>query len=206
MKEICFHNKLQYVTQYPENFMASQKYPLLIYIHGAGGRGSDIEPLYHADFFDAVEKQNLNVIAAAPQCYADTWFCIFEQLQEFILQMVGQNYIDKDRVYLIGASMGGYATWQLAMSKPELFAAIVPICGGGMYWNAGRLKDMAVWAFHGSDDLVVFCEESKKMVRAVNEKGGSARLTIYEGVEHASWVNVFAEQEMWSWLLKQKKT
>lgn len=206
MKEINQYNQLQYVTQYPEKFNVSQKYPLLLYIHGAGGRGQDIDVLYNGDFFDIVEKQNLNVISVAPQCYADTWFCIFEQLQDFLQHIIDQDYIDKNRVYLVGASMGAYTTWQLAMSRPELFAAIVPICGGGMYWNAGRLKDIPIWAFHGKEDPVVFCEESEKMVHAVNAAGGNAKLTIYEGVEHASWVNAFENQEMWAWLMEQKKS
>ncbi len=75
-----------------------------------------------------------------------------------------------------------------------------------MYWNAERLKNLPIWAFHGSEDPVVFCEESEKMVRAVNAAGGNARLTVYEGVEHASWVNTFENQEMWKWLLEQKKS
>lgn len=205
MKEINRHGQMQYVTQFPEKFSASQKYPLLIYIHGAGGRGGEIEELYNDNFFDVAKEQNLNVVSVAPKCYEDNWFSIFEQLHEFLLHMIHQDYIDKSRVYVMGASMGGYTTWQLAMSWPELFAAIVPICGGGMYWNAGRLKDMGVWAFHGSEDPVVFCEESKKMVDAVNAAGGNAKLTVYEGVEHASWVNTFQNQEMWTWLLEQKK-
>ena len=69
--------------------------------------------------------------------------------------------MDKSRVYVVGASMGGYATWQLAMSRPELFAAIIPICGGGMYWNAGRLIHMGVWVFHGEEDITVLPQESK---------------------------------------------
>ena len=74
-----------------------------------------------------------------------------------------------------------------------------------MYWNAGRLKHMAVWAFHGSADRTVLCEESIKMVEAVNKKGGHAKLTVYEGVPHNSWVPTFESEEMWSWLFSQRK-
>ena len=90
------------------------------------------------------------------------------------------------------------------MSRPELFAAIVPICGGGMYWNAARLKNMGVWAFHGDADKTVFVEESIKMVEAINKKGGNARLTVYEGVLHNSWTPTFQSKEMWEWLLAQR--
>jgi hypothetical protein len=75
--------------------------------------------------------------------------------------------------------MGGYGTWHIAMSLPNYFAAIVPICGGGMYWNAARLVNVPAWAFHGEADSAVYCEESKKMVDAVNAKGGNAKLTIF---------------------------
>ena len=113
-------------------------------------------------------------------------------------------FVDKSRVYLIGNSMGGYATWQLAMAKPKLFAAIVPICGGGMYWNSGELVNMGVWAFHGREDKIVLCEESQKMVTEINKRGGKAKLTIYEGVEHNSWSQTFLDKAMWDWMFLQK--
>ncbi|MBQ3506514.1 MAG: hypothetical protein IJA89_07075, partial [Clostridia bacterium] len=95
---------------------------------------------------------------------------------------------------------GGYTTWQMAMTHPEWFAAIVPICGGGMYWNAARLKDMGVWAFHGADDKTVLPEESEKMVNRVNVCGGNAKLTVYEGVAHNAWTPAFQTKELWDWL------
>ena len=101
--------------------------------------------------------------------------------------------------------MGGYATWQLAMSMPEHFAAILPICGGGMYWNAGRLAKLPVWAFHGAKDTVVFPEESQKMVNAVNKSGGNATLTIYPECDHDSWTNTYSNPKVFAWLLEHKK-
>ena len=205
MKKINWYHQIQYVTRFPKNFDVSGKYPLLIVIHGAGARGRDIDLIYNYLAFDAVEERNLDIVTVAPQCYEDSWFSIFEQLQDFVKYAIGQDYVDKERVYIIGTSMGAYTTWQLGMSRPELFAAMVPICGGGMYWNASRLKNIPIWAFHGRKDPVVYCEESEKMVRAVNAAGGNAKLTIYEGVEHASWVKAYQEEEMWKWLLKQSR-
>lgn len=195
---------LKYVIRYPEDFSERKKYPLVIYLHGAGGRGADISIIQNHSFFHETEKYNFNAVFMAPQCYEDSWFSIFEQLQKFAVYAKSLDYVDKERIYLIGASMGGYATWQLAMSKPDIFAAIVPICGGGMYWNAGRLKNMGVWAFHGECDPIVYCEESKKMVQAVNNNGGHAKLTVYSGIDHNAWLPTFNNEGMWAWLWTQK--
>jgi predicted peptidase len=118
--------------------------------------------------------------------------------------IVSHPSADPERLYLIGLSMGGYATWQLAMSMPEYFAAVVPICGGGMYWDAYRLRDVPIWAFHGDADGVVYVEESKKMVNAVNQAGGNAKLTIYPGVEHNSWTDTYANYEVFEWMLSHR--
>lgn len=204
MKKIFRFKKLDYVIRYPKGFSEKGTYPLLLFIHGSGCRGRDINLIYNHDFFLETDKYNLNVVSIAPQCYEDSWFSIFEQLQEFVIFAMSQDFIDKERVYVMGISMGGYTTWQLAMSRPELFAAIVPICGGGMYWNAARLLHMGVWAFHGSDDTIVYPEESYKMIQSLNNKGGSAKLTIYQGEAHNAWTSTFNNDEMWKWLLEQK--
>ena len=200
-KEVKKFGEMNYVLALPDDFEDSQKYPVIIMLHGAGSRGTDITPLFNNPYFLETEVHNLQMLTFAPQCYADTWFDIFEELQRFIEFVIAEPYVDKERIYLLGASMGGYATWQMAMSRPELFAAIVPICGGGMYWNAGRMKNMGVWAFHGEVDDVVFPEESRKMVDYVNMKGGNAKLTICEGVCHNSWLNAYRSKEVFEWLL-----
>jgi predicted peptidase len=101
--------------------------------------------------------------------------------------------------------MGSYAAWQLGMSLPHVFAAMVPICGGGMYWNAERLKNVPVWAFHGADDTLVYPEESAKMVEAVNACGGNAVLTVYEGIGHTVWLDVYSDAAVFEWLLSHEK-
>ena len=100
--------------------------------------------------------------------------------------------------------MGGYATWQMAMSLPEYFAAIVPICGGGMYWNAGRLVHVPIWAFHGKLDPTVLVEESEKMVDAVNKRGGNAKLTVYPENGHDAWSDTYGNPEVFAWLLRHR--
>lgn len=203
-KEILKYRELDYVIRYPEGFSEEKKYPLVIYVHGAGGRGRDIDKIYTHGFFSDTEEHLKDAVSVAPQCYADSWFDIFEQLQDYVVAMTELQFVDKDSVYLMGASMGGYCTWQLAMSRPELFAAIAPICGGGMYWNTARLKDTPVWAFHGDSDKTVLPEESKKMVDGVNKNGGCAKLTIYENTAHDAWTPTFQNPEVWKWILSQK--
>ena len=204
--KIYRYKEFDYIVRTPENFEKGKKYPVVLGLHGAGGRGRNVqEILVDNPFFTETEKHNLDVVFVAPQCYANTWFDIFEQLQDFTKFIAQSDFCDPDRLYLMGASMGGYGTWQLAMTMPEYFAAIVPICGGGMYWNAGRLLNVPVWAFHGAKDPTVFCEESKKMVNAVNNCGGNAKLTIYDDVAHDSWIGAYNSAEMFDWLLKQTK-
>ena len=202
--EILRHKEFDYILRYPADFDASKKYPLVIYLHGAGGRGRDINIVYNHPFFSETEEVLRDAVSVAPQCYADSWFNIFEQLQDFIETVIALDFVDKARVYMLGASMGGYGTWQMAECRPELFAAIVPICGGGMYWNTGRLVNMGVWAFHGADDKTVLCEESVKMVEGINKRGGNAKLTIYENTPHNSWTPTFRNADMWAWLFEQR--
>lgn len=205
-KTIQKHNELDYIISVPDDFSEEKIYPAVIFLHGAGGRGRNIEMIETNPYFQITDKYELEMVTFAPQCYANSWFDIFEQLSDFVNDMLKNKYVDKDRVYVAGASMGGYATWQMAMAHPELFAAIVPVCGGGMYWNAGRLKDMGVWAYHGSEDPVVFPEESRKMVDAVNNAGGHAKLTICDGVSHNSWINAYSNRELFDWLMSQKRS
>ncbi len=201
--EVKVYQGLTYVVKYPSNYKAGQKYPVIFFMHGAGSRGTDVEVLKDNPYFKNIEKyENFPFISVAPQCHANTWFDLFQTLQTFICHICQQEFADRERIYMIGASMGGYATWQLAMSMPELFAAIVPICGGGMYWNAARLKNVPVWAFHGDSDPVVYPEESKKMVDGVNKNGGNAKLTIYPDCLHNSWDATYSNYEVFRWMLE----
>ena len=182
--------ELKYVIRYPHSYEPGKKFPLIIFLHGAGSRGDDINNVKTNPYFNIVENHlDFPFITVAPQCSQNTWFDMFEDLKRLVYKISTEDFTDKKRIYLVGASMGGYATWQLAMSMPELFAAIVPICGGGMYWNAGRLVNLPIWAFHGAKDTVVYKEESMKMVDAVNSCGGNAKLTIYPENGHDAWSN-----------------
>ena len=106
--------------------------PLIIYLHGAGSRGTELSQLSHAGPIGELEKgRNIPARMVAPQCCGDTWFELFETLIDFAENMANESGVDKSRIYLTGVSMGAYAAWQLAMTKPDMFAALVPVCGGG---------------------------------------------------------------------------
>ena len=198
-------NKLKYIVRYPENYVEGEKYPVILLLHGAGGRGDDIEVLKNNPFFLITnEKKDFPFISVAPLCSANTWFDLFDDLKALVKEIAKASFTDAKKIYAMGASMGGYATWQLAMSIPEFFAAIAPICGGGMYWNVGRLKNVPVWAFHGALDTTVLVEESIKMVRTVKHCGGSAKITIYPENMHDAWSDTYNNPEVYEWFLSHE--
>ena len=197
---------LRCVVKYPENFDSGKKYPTVLYLHGAGTIGNDIEKLKNNVFWNHANRQNLPCVFFAPQCdEGKVWFDLFEKLESFAKAVHEFDFVDKERYYVMGASMGGYATWQLSMSLNDLFAAAIPICGGGMYWYSSRLKNMPVWAFHGEKDPVVFCEESVKMVEGINKRGGNAKLTVYPDTEHNAWDPTYSNPAVWAWMLSQRR-
>lgn len=194
---------LQYLLRYPKNFTEKERFPILLYLHGSGTRGKTPEEFTKTDSFTLTAKhENFPFLFVAPQCPPDTtWFDLMHELKALVAEISALPYADTDRFYLMGASMGAYGIWQLAMSAPEVFAAILPICGGGMYWNAKRLVNVPVWAFHGGKDKTVLTEESVKMVDAVNKHGGNAKLTIYPENTHNAWTDTYSNPEVFNWLL-----
>ena len=203
--QIGKYKNFEYVIRYPDNFDTEAKYPVVMCLHGAGGREMPIENVKTFSHFKLTKDFGLPMVMVAPLCFADTWFEIFEQLQDFVRFVSGLPFVDPDRFCLMGGSMGGYATWQLGMTMPEYFSALVPICGGGMYWNAARLKNVPVWAFHGSEDPTVFANESVKMVNAVNKRGGNAKLSMLDGVGHDSWTAAYGSREVFEWALSKTR-
>ena len=204
MEEISFQN-IRCVLRKPIDFNSEKKYPILLFLHGAGTRGNDIDKLCANPFFRLTDRhQNFQFVTIAPLCEENTWFDVWERLKALVNDITNLPFADQERIYVMGASMGGYATWQLAMSMADRFAAIIPICGGGMYWNAGRLVNVPIWAFHGAKDTAVLLEESVKMVEAVKRHGGEAKLTVYPENGHDAWSDTYSNPEVFSWLLQQQ--
>ena len=181
--------------------------PLIIQLHGAGERGDGKEELSLVDvhgFSSVIADRELEAIVIMPQCpKGDFWAARVESLYKFVNDAIEYYGADKSRVTLTGLSMGGFGTWFLAMAHPEAFAAIAPLCGGGMPWNAGALT-MPVWAFHGDSDATVSFRHSSEMVDKLKALGRDVKFTVYEGVGHSIQKLAYNE-ELLNWLLSKKK-
>lgn len=200
------HKTIQYNLAIPEGYDPAGKYPLIIYLHGAGGRGHELGNVRYPYMMEAyVREKGLPVLVAAPLCEYDNWFMCFSELIDFVRFAVTMEGVDPERVYLMGSSMGGYATWAMLMSLPELFAAAVSICGGGMAWNARRIKDVPTWAIHGVDDGTVAVTESIQMANALRAAGGQIKLTLLPGVNHNAWEPALYELGAVEWLLSHRR-
>ena len=180
--------------------------PLIIQLHGAGERGDGKDDLALVDVhgFSKIMKDEHPAIFLMPQCPKDSfWAARVESIIKFIELAIEEYGVDKKRVYLTGLSMGGFGTWYTSMARPDLFAAIVPVCGGGMPWNAGVLT-MPIWAFHGAEDKVVLPSNSDDMVAKLRELGYDVKYSRIDGVGHNVWEYAYNE-ELINWLLSHKK-
>ncbi|MCS7091190.1 MAG: prolyl oligopeptidase family serine peptidase [Verrucomicrobiota bacterium] len=193
---------------------APARWPLLLFLHGAGERGNDLSRvLRHGPPALVQQGTNFPFILVAPQCPdGQRWDA--EALMALLEDCVRRLPVDPARVYVTGLSMGGYGTWKLGLLYPERLAAIVPICGGGEWIDvrlAGRekadaLRSLAVWAFHGARDNVVPLNESERMVNALKESGAQkVRFTVYPEADHDAWTITYQKAELYQWLLEQSR-
>ena len=194
-----------FISYEPENF--DGKMPLVIQLHGAGERGNGQEELERVEiwgFSHLLKAGEYPCMFVFPQCPEDTfWAARVESILRFIDQLIEAYDIDEDRIYLTGLSMGGFGTWYTAMAAPSRFAAIAPVCGGGMAWNADVLT-MSVWAFHGAEDKSVAVFHSDDMVARMKKHGLDVRYSRFDGVGHDVWKKTY-DEELLSWLLERKR-
>lgn len=208
-KEITKTVELKYLLHLPTGYgdNQDQKWPLMLFLHGAGERGSDLNKVkVHGPPKLIEQGKDLPFIVVSPQCPAGTWWT--EQIDALtaLLDDVQTRYaVDVNRVYLTGLSMGGFGSWALGCRYPNRFAAIVPICGGGEWFLAERLKNVPVWAFHGAKDSVVPLRQSQEMVDALKRAGGNVQLTVYPEANHDSWTETYNNPKLYEWLLSQRK-
>ncbi len=190
----------------PSFFEKGEPLPLMLFLHGAGERGKDLDdvkkwgpPRFLAD------RPDFPFIVVSPQCPRGQWWDI-EVLVALLDKLESTFAIDPDAIVVTGLSMGGYGAWSLAAAQPDRFAAIAPICGGGDPATAGRLVDLPIWNFHGSDDRVVPERKSLDIVEAIRAAGGTRiKHTSYAGVAHESWRIAYQSDALWRWLLAQRR-
>ncbi len=210
--------QLPYIFTAPTDWdSAVESLPLIVFLHGAGERGTDPSVLYE---FEAIAKvfgndpdyHGLRVLTLSPQCPAENvWFHLILAVRELIEQITVDCNVDRRRITITGASMGGFGTWEMLCTYPELFAAAAPICGGGMSWRflmpqtAAAIKTLPIRAFHGGVDSVVPLCYSELMVDAVNKAGGHATLTVFPNTDHDSWVPAYRDTDLIDWLAAQIK-
>ncbi|MEZ4905604.1 MAG: prolyl oligopeptidase family serine peptidase [Spirosomataceae bacterium] len=223
---------LPYQILYPKNYDRSQKYPIVLVLHGAGERGNDNQKqLTHGSklFLKEENQTQFPAIVIFPQCAADSYWMSGEidrakqpiELSfdypkkpnwplkaaiELVKKLVKEEAVDKKRIYITGLSMGGMGTFEALSRYPKLFAAAAPICGGGnLEMTKKYAKRVPLWIFHGAVDAVVKVEYSRNIYAALQAHGADVKYTEYPGVNHNSWDNAFAEPTFLSWLFSHQK-
>lgn len=189
----------EYLVHLPAD-RGGQKLPaLVVFLHGAGKRGRDVEPLRpQCEAVAAAPQNRSQAIVAVPQCVPEArWQAT--SLKSFVEHVESRFKTDPDRVYLIGFSMGGYGVWSAAKAHPERYAAAVPIAGGAGADVTPALADLPLWVFHGQDDEVVPVSEATEIVEALKAIGGQPRVTVYEDQGHGILWTVLQNDDLWNW-------
>jgi predicted peptidase len=217
--------KLHYRLLKPDRYDATRKYPLVVFLHGAGERGDDntVQMIHGVpQFASESNRAKYPCFLIAPQCPRDRrwvevdWSSRSHDMPKSISEPLGLTMelidtlpkefsIDTNRQYITGLSMGGYGTWDAMARRPGLFAAAAPICGGGDIKTAPAIAKIPIWAFHGAKDRAVVVERSRDMIDAIKKAGGSPRYTEYSEVGHDSWVPAYRDAELFAWMFAQKK-
>lgn len=216
---------LPYRLLAPPQVDPQQRYPLVVFLHGAGERGDDnAAQLVHGgrNFADAPARRRHPAFVIFPQCPAERkWVDVpwdgrthampaepsgpLGSVLELVAALQQELPVDASRIYGVGLSMGGYGTWDVLQRKPELLAAAIIVCGGGDPAHAEKFAATPVWAFHGAADPVVIPDRSRAMIAALRAAGGRPIYTEYEGVGHDSWTATFDNRLVWDWLFAQHR-
>ena len=208
-KEVKTTLSLKYLLFLPEDYEKYHgEWPLMLFLHGAGERGDDLELVKKHGPPKIVETQpDFPFILVSPQCPAGVWWTDkLDELEGLLDEITARYRVDESRVYLTGLSMGGFGTWALGARCPDRFAAIVPICGGGSFVHRHALRRMPTWVFHGAKDNTVPLEESERMVEALRKAGNpEVRFTVYPEAGHDSWTETYDNPELYNWLLEHQR-
>jgi predicted peptidase len=204
-----------YVVFVPKDYDGTKEYPVILFLHGAGetknpNAKKEGKLPVEVGIGPAIKKREKDFpfIVVIPRAEGFGWGAGSANAKRALamLDEVMKEYkVDAKRQYLSGLSMGGMGTWSIATADPTRFAAIVPICGRGDPKQAAKLKDLPVWAFHGDADTAVKVEGSREMIEAIKKAGGMPKYTEYPKVGHNSWDKAYGTDELYKWLLEQKK-
>lgn len=204
----------------PTDYDPHKAYPLVLFLHGMGERGSDNSAQLIngvSEFFANPDaRAQYPCFAVIPQCPGNDYWSNWgpgaiglarpaRAALDIVASIQKEFSIDPDRLYIGGLSMGGFGTWEIITAHPHMFAAAFPICGGGDPSKAARLVDLPIWAFHGANDDVVDPNLSRNMIKAIEQAGGHPKYTEYPGVGHDSWTHAFKEPGLMDWLFAQKR-
>jgi dienelactone hydrolase len=197
---------MKYLLYLPDGYDKdkAKKWPLIVFLHGAGERGDDLELVkIHGPpkLIEAGKKYQF--IVASPQQALGEWWSP-DMVAWLTRELTATLRVDPDRVYLTGLSMGGYGTWDTAMKYPELYAAIAPICGRGDPANAWKIRHIPTWIFHGAKDDVVPIKQSNDMHKAL-KKYHKVKYTVYPEADHDSWSETYDNPRLYRWFLKHTK-
>lgn len=210
-KQIVLTIKYNYLLYLPEGYEKSEeRFPLVLFLHGAGETGTDTAKLKKEGLPKLVTKgKTFPFILVAPQSQGMGWNS--EALGGLLDEVASKYRVDPDRVYVTGLSMGGGGTIALAREFPERFAAMAPICAA-MFRSPGsrestveKLKGIPAWYFHGGKDPVVPVSGSEQLVKALKDAGADVKLTIYPEAGHDSWTEAYDTPELYEWLLSHRR-
>ena len=202
-KEVKITLTANYLLYLPKNYTESnQAFPLVLFLHGAGERGDDLEKVKIHGLPKLVnEGKDFPFIVVSPQC-PDLMLWNTDLLSSLLDEIEANYRVDKNRIYLTGLSMGGHGTWSLALAQPNRFAAIAPVCGWADTTKANLIAHLPIWVFHGAKDNVVPVQASESMVMALKNSGSDVKLTIYPEANHDSWTETYNNEELYTWFLE----
>ncbi|MFO8232114.1 MAG: prolyl oligopeptidase family serine peptidase [Longimonas sp.] len=198
--------QMRYIVAFPSEYRSNleKKWPLLLFLHGAGERGSDLKAVTRHGPLAETAASSDPFVVVAPQCPEDTWWdphAVYALVRE-----CHERYrVNPSRLYGTGISMGGTGIWNLSAKCPRLFAAIAPICGRADPLWASALTDVPIWAVHGAQDPTIPYEQSRTMVDAVQVHGGTARLTLDPEAGHDVWTRTYANSALYDWMLQHER-
>jgi predicted peptidase len=204
-----FEGDLPFLLRVPNDLKKGGKYPLLLFLHGAGEKGNDNKKQLKHDPTKLAPKgvfEKNQVIVVAPQCPADQMWSgqTLETVIKLVKNLQKELPVDPQRTYISGLSMGGFGTWSALALEPRLFAAAIPICGGGDPASVRKFDKVPIWAFHNDGDPTVGVAGSRSMIEALKKAGGDPKYTEYQSTQHDAWSRTYKDPALYEWLFAQK--